>query len=194
MDLRKAIIHELANKISSIKNFVEVNPSAFEKEFILNISNLDYLAKQLLDLEFGSKLSEERVKDVSLKLVVENAIADLSLFIDTKGVNVDTSECNGIEVKTDQFLLERILYNLLHNAVKFSPQGSTVRVRCSKNEEFVSVEIENKVEEKLHNSSKSFKVGMRITEDLIKALGGRLETHKGEETFLARLLLPTGEI
>lgn len=63
-----------------------------------------------------------------LDAAVRRVLEELSYVARERGVSVEVELPEGLGALADAGLLERVLQNLLHNALKFSPDGGRVRV------------------------------------------------------------------
>jgi len=93
--------------------------------------HLVQMVNELLDLariEGGTQLSLD--DDVDLGRLAEASVERLRLFADRQGVQlVAEIEPAMPTVRGDEARLGQVFVNLVHNAVKFSPDGGEVRVR-----------------------------------------------------------------
>jgi len=113
-------------------------------------------------------------------------------------------------VHADQLRLERILYNLLENAVKYSPQGGEIRVSVTVEEEHLVIAVSDqgigisvadqaklfepfqRVEESRLDGTRGLGLGLLVCRRLVEAHGGRiwLESQPGSgATFFFTLPL-----
>ena len=187
-DVRRIIIHELANKISALRSAAEADPSRFDRDILLTIDSIDLLLKYLLDTELTERLRRGEKREVKLEKVLEDVISELDLLADLRKVKVELESCN-LKLLTNEFVLRRIIYNLLHNAVKFSPRGGTVKIICDAGKGEVGIRIINDVaEDKERLKGTGF--GINLTKELAAWLGSQLEVKNGGDTFEAVLKIP----
>lgn len=113
-------------------------------------------------------------------------------------------------VHADQLRLERILHNLLENAVKYSPQGGEIRVSVKPEEEHLVITVRDqgigisladqaklfrpfqRVEESRLDGTRGLGLGLLVCRRLVEAHGGRiwLESEPGRgSTFFFTLPL-----
>jgi len=76
-------------------------------------------------------------------------------------------------VYADPLRLERILYNLLENAVKYSPQGGEIRVSVKPEEEHLAIGVSDQgIGISLSNQAKLFGPFQRLEESRPDGVGG----------------------
>ena len=187
-EARRIIIHELANKVSALKSVVEADPERFERDIILTVDSIDLLLKYLLDTELLERFREGEMKEVSLRGILEDTLSELGLLADLKKVKVQLEDCD-LKLTTNEFLLRRIVYNLLHNAVKFSPREGEVKVECESKDGEVCIRIVNEVSENKERL-KGTGFGMNLTKELAGWLGAQLEVRNGGRVFETLLRIP----
>ncbi len=190
MDLRGALIHELANKVSALKSMTELKEDCLGADLLLTIDNIDLLVRYMLDVEISKSYEERRSKSTDVGRVLEDVISELNLFLKLRGVRVDMDGCSSVEVFTDEFLLRRVLYNLLHNAVKFSPAGGKVSVRCHLAEGRIAISIQNDVDPQMKESWKGSGIGLKVTKGLANHLGADVTLEVESNRAKAEVLLP----
>ena len=188
--IERAIIHELGNKVSYLKAYVETNADKFDEEFISLVSNLDIITRYLVDTTMG--------KDKSLTHVVTNlgnllldVKDELLFFAESRKISIRIKRCEQVNIKSDPFLLSRVLFNLLHNAIKFSPQSSEVVVECHTDINGSKIEILNKVDSENLKENKGTGVGLKLSEKIIESLGGSLEFLLKGDKAIATITLPS---
>lgn len=194
------VSHELRTPLASIKEGVSVVLDGVigiineeQKKFLnlvkKNVDRLDRLINNVLDFERleSGKIEFNFEKNDINQLVAElnEAMRDL---IEKKGLGFITKLDEGIpRIKFDKDRIFEVLYNLVNNAIKFTPQGSiTIITRKGRNFIYVSVgdtgvgvkdEDRAKLFQKfmqLHRIPGGAGLGLAISKDIIKAHKGRI--------------------
>jgi signal transduction histidine kinase len=138
-DFLSTVSHELRTPLTAIRGFSEwlvdeweTAPDPQRLEMVQRIMHaggrLDGLVNDLLDfsrLERGGL--RVTLAPVALSAVVRTTVADLGFALEQHKVELRLDDA--LVVMADEPLLSRAVENLLTNAAKFSPAGSTVLVR-----------------------------------------------------------------
>lgn len=156
-DMRRGFIanvtHELRTPMTSIRGFVEGildgTIPADKQSYYLNIvkdeaSRLSRLISDLLDL---SKMEAGEIKlslrDFDINELIRRCIITLENQITEKNLEIEAEfQKEEIYVNADSDGIERVVINLLHNAIKFTPQGGKITLASyrSRGKVYVSVE------------------------------------------------------
>lgn len=147
--------HELRNPLNVILGYAEVllrSEEAKQSDFVRRAAEIlkrnalaqSQLVRDLLDLSrlHMGKLSLNR-EAVSLITTIENAVETVQDEATAKNVELRViAPQEVLFVDVDPLRLEQAVWNLLNNAVKFTPGGGTVVVRLSReaNQGVISVE------------------------------------------------------
>lgn len=126
--------HELRNPLSALHARIESVLSTYktvvEKEVLTDLlsetKRLIAISEHLLSLEKAELPQTEACKQ-SMQDSVTAVISQLQHNAQEKGVSLRSDIEEG-KLRITASDLETILYNLLHNAIKFTPQGGTVTV------------------------------------------------------------------
>jgi two-component system, OmpR family, phosphate regulon sensor histidine kinase PhoR len=176
--------------------------------------HLVQMVTELLDLsKIETGAATLLIHDVDLGRLAATSTERLRLFADRQGVTLGVEIADPIPlVRGDDGRLGQVLINLLHNAVKFSPDGGavTVRVRPSLTEVVTSVEdhgvgiprsAQARVFERFYKVDRARSrgeaggtgLGLAIARHVIEQHGGRLWVDSEEgvgSTFSFALPLP----
>lgn len=96
-------------------------------------------------------------------------------------------------IRGDEKALAEALYNVIDNAVKYSPDGSPIRIAAMRREDATRIEVEDegrgilesereRIFEKFHRGDKSVKgfgLGLAIVRGIVEAHGGRVFVEDG---------------
>jgi signal transduction histidine kinase len=197
--------HELRTPMTSIKGFVEnmldglTGQLSDRQEHYLerikhNVDRLTRIINQLLD---WSRLDVGRVEikpePVPIDQFIREVVESFQTLAAEKSLALEVSPCDpALVVRADRDKLEQILWNLIGNAIKFTPKSGRVSVTCERQDggsaciavsdsgcgiaphELPKVFNEfSKVESALP-TSQGAQLGLFITKSLVGLHGGRM--------------------
>ncbi len=133
------VSHELRTPVTSIKGFVETLQGGAEPEearYFLEIiarqaDRLHNIIEDLLTLsrlEQGEEDGVFRLEDQEVKPVLAAAIEVCAWRAAEKNITLSLDCPDDLRARIDPPLLEQAVVNLIDNAVKYSPEGTRVRV------------------------------------------------------------------
>ena len=132
--------------IGPLENTLEQNlqPKREQLEIMLNNARrLLRLINQLLDLsklEHGKK--EMKYQMFDLNILIKQIVSSFSSLQKEKGLNIQFTHCDMLEpVWLDPEAVDKIFFNLISNACKFTPKGGKVHVEITKDNEFVKISV-----------------------------------------------------
>ena len=199
--------HELRTPLNAILGFSQVLQEKYfgelnqkQAEYVNNIlesgQHLLSLINDILDLskieagKMGLELSQVRIKDLlesSLVMIKEKALAHrISLNTEI------AKELDNLLITADERKVKQIIFNLLSNAAKFTPDGGTISMSGVKTEKelLISVTdtgigIEKNEQEKifggfyqvasaLSNKTPGTGLGLPLTRSMVEMHGGKL--------------------
>jgi signal transduction histidine kinase len=198
--------HELRNALAAVYGWAEMmvrkkDPATVPRaafEVLDSAQQAVGLINDLLDL---SRLDEDRLKPVIRAVdpaaVARRAVGRVTPAADAKDVAVELVVAPTLpSVETDASRVEQILVNLLGNAIKHTPEHSTVRMTVRQAEQFVVYQLEDQgpgVPEsdrervfdiyvtKGGDGSPGIGLGLPLSRRLARLLGGELRAVGGEE-------------
>jgi signal transduction histidine kinase/CRP-like cAMP-binding protein len=155
------------------------------------IKELLNLINDLLDatrIEAGQIVQEMR--EIELPPVVEAALENIRSQAEEKGLKLEVALPEGLgPVRASARRLEQVLTNLLHNAIKFTPQGGEVRLEVEDRGDHLEVAVRDtsvgippeelpRVFEEFYRGKgaegKGAGLGLAIARKIVEAHGGRI--------------------
>lgn len=149
------VSHELKTPMTSIVGFVDgildgTIPPEEEKKYLSIVSNeAKRLSRMVVSMLNLSKIEAGEVKispteyDVSAQIF--ETLLSFEKRIDEKHINIEGFEemDGGVKLRGDKDLIQQVIYNLLDNAVKFTPENGTIRVFAERTDNLTRVTIRN---------------------------------------------------
>jgi PAS domain S-box-containing protein len=199
--------HELRTPLNAIIGFSQVLQEQYfgelnekQAEYVNDVfesgQHLLSLINDILDLskieagKMGLELSQVKIKDLLegiLVMIKEKALAHgISLDIDT------AEDLEGLEITADERKIKQVMFNLLSNTAKFTPDGGAITVNSRKEgkELIISVtdtgigiplEEQGKIFEEFYQTAASMKnktpgtgLGLPLTKGIVEMHGGRI--------------------
>ncbi len=214
------VSHELKTPMTSIGGFIDgmldgTIPPEDEKKYLKIVSNeVKRLSRMVVSM---LNLSKIEAGEVSIKFeeydVGKQVFETLLSFekrIDEGKINIEGFENMGlVPVRADRDLLQQVLYNLIDNAVKFTPENGTISVFAENDYENTTVIIRNsgqgvsseeisriferfyKVDKSRSYDTKGVGLGLYIVKTIINMHDGKIfaDSKLGEYTEF-RFILP----
>jgi two-component system phosphate regulon sensor histidine kinase PhoR len=156
-DFAANVSHELKTPVTAIKGFVETlldgaMDNADDARRFLGIvaaqaDRLGAIIEDLLELAHIEQQSErEQVPLCSGKLreILDAALDACRFQASEKHVELKLDCPEDVQARIDANLLERAVFNLLDNAVKYSPAGATVEVGVVRGPEELRIEVRDR--------------------------------------------------
>jgi two-component system phosphate regulon sensor histidine kinase PhoR len=214
-DLMSNISHEFRTPIASIKLIVETllgnKPAAnsIENNWLRKIDiEADKLAQIAGELQVISREQKDNEgankSSVDIGELIGSSIVRMKAYSDKQGIEVSSEyEIKLPHVVVDGSQIERVIINLLHNAIKFNRQGGKVVIAASSSGGMLMVEVRDtgigieredvgRVFERFYKADKSRSgegtgLGLTISRHIIRAHGGKIwaesEPGKGASFF-----------
>lgn len=158
--LRRELIanvsHDLRNPLAIINGYIETlqikgdSLSSEEKESYLKIigNSTDKLTQLVADLFDLSKLESGQMhmkkEDINVQELLQDSCLKYELLAKSKRISIETSISPSLPmVSADLYLLDRVIQNLLDNAVKYTPLDGEISIEANPKGNGVEVKIKN---------------------------------------------------
>jgi two-component system, OmpR family, phosphate regulon sensor histidine kinase PhoR len=220
--------HELRTPLSTVSLLAETlardaeraDVPARMRERIAKIEvetgHLVQMVSELLELariEGGSQLRLE--DDIDLGRLADASAERLRLFAERQGVTIAVDVAPGLPaIRGDEARLGQVFINLVHNAVKFSPEGGTVRVAVRQDGDMALATVTDhgigiakpdraRIFERFYKVDRArvrgggTGLGLSIARHVVQGHGGRIwvESEPGEgSTFLFAIPIRSGAV
>jgi len=194
--------HELRNPLNAIRHALqaamESHDDPYMMEWTCGVVNrqslqLSRMVDDLLDVARVNMRDNELLLDtLDLRLVLSRAQTAVRHLLNERGLNFISNDLPPLMVYGDEVRLEQVFVNLLHNAIKFTPEGGFVRLTGAREgtEIVVSIadsgigiapemveqifELFRQVSVPLARSQGGLGIGLTVVKSLVEMHGGRV--------------------
>jgi two-component system heavy metal sensor histidine kinase CusS len=145
------IAHELRTPISNLRTHTEViltkkrAPEDYEENLYSNLEDLNRLSSIIDGMLFLAKSDNGLVlpakEKIELRSVVEKLFEYYQLLADDTGVKLQVVGHGA--VNGDGTMLDRMISNLLSNALRYTPPNCTISVKIEPRGDMISLSVEN---------------------------------------------------
>ena len=208
--------------ISLLQDRQDLDPKIHETlEMVRN--NVKMEARLIDDLLDVTRIARGKIElsrsPVDLCMVIQRAVEVCKPDIEARRLHfgVELGAAGPYWVEGDESRLEQVFWNLLKNAIKFTPNGGCVGIRCRPSDNHVLVEVNDsgigiepealsrifdafeQAEQSITRQFGGLGLGLAISKALVELHGGEIQAHsKGRDkgsTFSIRLPLsaPAGQ-
>ncbi|MES2978183.1 MAG: ATP-binding protein [Pseudomonadota bacterium] len=135
------LAHELRNPIAAIRSGIDLLATAkldapFNGTRTMMDRQVSHMSRLIQDLLDVARIDQGKIalqlSPVDFNAAVQQAVEAIRAITDARNQTVSVAlPPQGLAVQADPERLQQILGNLLHNASKFSPPGSSIRVTAS---------------------------------------------------------------
>lgn len=210
------ISHELKTPMTTIAGFIDgildgtIPPERQEHYLKIvkdEVSRLAELVASMLSLaRIDSGKTEIHKSEFQLLDLLFDILMTFEDRLDNNNITVDgVEETDGIEVYADRGLLHQVFYNLIENAVKFTPNGGTITINAEIRDNRLYFSIKNtgkgisaedlqfifdkfyKTDKSRSKDKKSMGLGLYIVKTIVQLHGGDISatSELGGETCFA---------
>ncbi|MEK6579004.1 MAG: ATP-binding protein, partial [Bdellovibrionota bacterium] len=199
------VTHDLKTPVARIQGLAEVllrksSDRLVEKDLqTLNhiINSTDELNRFISSILELSKLESNRLtlnlESKDINQLIERAVDGFKAQARSKKVSIETALEPLFPIRMDASLISKVLNNLIDNAIKYSPDGSTVKVESHEKSDFIVISVrdqgigiseedlsrlftrffraKNDTTEQIHGTG----LGLYLTKYFVEAHGGRVE-------------------
>ncbi len=158
--LRRELIanvsHDLRSPLAVIHGYIEtmmikdesLSPEERQKYLKIILDGSERLKNLVADLFELSKLDAKQISLKKEKFFINELVADAAqhyeVFAEKKHISINSDISQSLPmVEADISLMERVIQNLMSNAIQYTPENGKVTVKVKKLEKAVEVDVEN---------------------------------------------------
>lgn len=194
-DFSANVAHELRTPVAVMKAQVDVykrkNISQEEADFIEKIDqNIEKLKSLIESVLMFSKNQEPNISKVCVGTLIEEILFDLEDKIISKDLSVNFIKDKDICIDTDDALLERLLFNIIENSIKYNRKGGSIDIIIKEEKNNTIIEISDtgigmteEQKERIFDlfyqadgsrSVEGFGIGLALSKEIVDALGAKI--------------------
>jgi len=145
--------HELRTPLNTVLGYTRLlrredkrmSPELRERALDALERNADSLTRLVNDVLDTSRIVSGKMRlsldSCQVDDFVQDAVETIQLAADAKGIVLDVLIEPGLTVLCDRDRLLRVMWNILSNAVKFTPSGGRVTVRATRHDSLIAISI-----------------------------------------------------
>ena len=129
----------ILNKDRDAKEYQEVISS--------NLEEINYMSKVLEDLFVLSRSDENQVqlerKPMNLREVIDEVFNHAEALADEKNIKITIAFLEPVEINGDPVRLRQMVWNILHNAIKYTQPGGQIKISLEDQEDSAFLTIQD---------------------------------------------------
>ena len=147
------IAHDLRSPLTRIRGIAEMSlmsrsgpmtPAKAAENTIEECDNLIDMINTMLDLtEIEAGVQKFELEDVDVRKLLEEAGELFRPLAAERDITLDLNAAEGLHIRTDRSGLQRIVCNLLDNAIKYTPKGGLVSLRGESRNHQVVISVQD---------------------------------------------------
>ncbi len=227
-DLIAGVSHDLRTPLTSIRVMLEAladgvanDPQTMTRyinQSLIEVDNLSHLIDDLFQLAQLDAGHVEMQTDVySLRDLISDTLSSVRVRAEQRGLRLNVRMADDVDpVCMAPDKIQRVLYNLLDNALRYTPQGGIITLTARRRDRQIEVEVHNTgaviPPEHLPNIFNSFYrvetsraqsddghrstgLGLAIARGFVEAHGGSIQAESSAEAgTIFRFVIPRGSV
>ena len=143
--------HELKTPLCALRGEAELllskqrTTKEYEEGLAHFIERFDHLNRMINDLILLSRSDSSEVELNMVPLRLDLLIQDIGnlfqILAEQRNIVLRIDPCQEMVVMGDKMRLQQLLTNLIDNAVKFTPEGGSIRIRVERDRDYVKVKV-----------------------------------------------------
>ena len=210
------VSHELRTPLTAIRSVGEVGLRGHRTEasyrgiigsMLEEVDRLSQLVDRLLALSrAGIQHAPFTVDTIDFEALAEDVVSHLGVLAEEKGQTLAIEKIGSPRARADRLVLRQALINLVDNAIKFTPQAGSVRIRLTETPSLAVVDVIDSgpgvpVDAREHIFDRFYRIdgneavgtglGLSLAKGGVEAMGGRLTLEQsGPQGSIFRIAVP----
>ena len=213
-DLIADISHQTKTPITNLSLYISLLEDDPKDEYIeiikYELNKLNFLIQNLVK---SSRLESDIIglqkNQANLKDLVKDVLKEFKVTLDEKEIRIDLKD-EDLLFDLDERWLKEAIHNLVDNAIKYSPKGSTINISIYKSYLNYNLDIENeckdlseetlpKIFERFYRGKNSVSkdglgLGLYIAREIIEKHGGNIRASLDENRIKFSVDFPLWEV
>ena len=213
-DLIADISHQTKTPITNLSLYISLLEDDPKDEYLeiikYELNKLEFLIQNLVK---SSRLESDIISlqkhQANLKDIVEDVLREFKVILDEKDIRINLKDQDLI-FNLDERWLKEAIHNLVDNAIKYSPNGSTINISVYKSYLNYNLDIENefkdlseetlpKIFERFYRGKNSVSkdglgLGLYIAREIIEKHGGNIRASLDENRIKFSVDFPLWEV
>ena len=194
-DFSANVAHELRTPVAVMKAQVDVfKRKDMDDETLVFVEKMDKSLEKLTNLINSvlmfSKSQEPHIGKVYINFLIEEILFDLEDKIAQKGISVNFDRSKDICIDSDDALLQRLLFNIIENSIKYNTQDGFINIETRINNDKLTIEVadsgigmtdeqKKKIFDLFYQADKSrngegFGIGLSLSKQIADSLGAKI--------------------
>lgn len=213
-DLIADISHQTKTPITNLSLYISLLEEDPKDEYLeiikYELNKLEFLIQNLVK---SSRLESDIISlqkhQANLKDIVEDALREFKVILSEKDISINLKD-EDLIFNLDERWLKEAIHNLVDNAIKYSPNGSTINISVYKSYLNYNLDIENeckdlseetlpKIFERFYRGKNSVSkdglgLGLFIAREIIERHGGNIRASLDENRIKFSVDFPLWEV
>ena len=213
-DLIADISHQTKTPITNLSLYISLLEDDPKDEYLeiikYELNKLEFLIQNLVK---SSRLESDIISlqkhQANLKDIVEDALREFKVILSEKDISINLKD-EDLIFNLDERWLKEAIHNLVDNAIKYSPKGSTINISVYKSYLNYNLDIENvckdlseetlpKIFERFYRGKNSVSkdglgLGLFIAREIIERHGGNIRASLDENRIKFSVDFPLWEV
>lgn len=213
-DLIADISHQTKTPITNLSLYISLLEDDPKDEYLeiikYELNKLEFLIQNLVkSSRLESDIISLQKQQANLKDLVEDVLREFKVILDEKCIIIDL-KAEDLFFALDERWLKEAIHNLVDNAIKYSPKGSTINISVYKSYLNYNLDIENeckdlseetlpKIFERFYRGKNSVSkdglgLGLFIAREIIEKHGGNIRASLDENRIKFSVDFPLWEV